>query len=142
MAILTVADPNYRREMGEGLIQRWSTVEDTENIAQLCGFVFRDKEDEPINIHAVVGVRRHMSGNFPLMGPGDYALIEDMRKEGNPLVACIWFLTGDTSRALSRGGYQLTRAMPMRPVPRWSFCNCSSAIAIWMSCAMPSPMCR
>ncbi|HKV60223.1 MAG TPA: GNAT family N-acetyltransferase, partial [Ktedonobacteraceae bacterium] len=34
------------------------------------------------------GVRQHMSGNFPLMGPGDYAVIEDTRKEGNPLVAC------------------------------------------------------
>lgn len=88
MATLTAADPNYRRELGDGLIQRWSTAEDTENIAQLCGFVFRDKEDEPLNIHAVVSVRRHMSGDFPLMGPGDYAVIEDMHKEGNPLVAC------------------------------------------------------
>ncbi len=88
MATLTAADPNYRRELGDGLIQRWSTVEDTENIAQLCGFVFRDRENEPINIHAVVSARRHMSGDFPLMGPGDYALIEDTRKEGNPLVAC------------------------------------------------------
>ncbi len=26
--------------------------------------------------------------NFPLMGPGDYAVIEDTGKEGNPLVAC------------------------------------------------------
>jgi GNAT superfamily N-acetyltransferase len=88
MAALTAADPNYRRELGDGLIQRWSTVEDTENIAQLCGMVFRDREDEPINIHALVSVRRHMSGDFPLMGPGDYAVIEDTRKEGNPLVAC------------------------------------------------------
>src|SRR5713226_10333243 len=88
MATLTAADPNYRGEMGDGLIQRWSTVEDTENIAQLCGMVFRDREDEPINIHAVVSARRHMSGDFPLMGPGDYAVIEDTRKAGNPLVAC------------------------------------------------------
>jgi GNAT superfamily N-acetyltransferase len=88
MATLTAAAPNYRRELGEGLVQRWSTPEDTENIAQLCGFVFRDQEDEPLNLRAMESVRRQMSGDFPLMGPGDYAVIEDTGKEGNPLVAC------------------------------------------------------
>jgi GNAT superfamily N-acetyltransferase len=88
MAILTAAAPNYRRELGKGLIQRWSTLEDTENVAQLIGLVYRDKEDEPLNLRSIDSVRRHMSGDFPLMGPGDYALIEDTGKEGNPLVAC------------------------------------------------------
>jgi GNAT superfamily N-acetyltransferase len=88
MPTLLAAAPNYRRALAEGLIQRWSIPEDTENIAQLCGLVFRDKEDEPPNIRMMDNVRRQMSGNFPLMGPGDYALIEDTRKEGNPLVAC------------------------------------------------------
>ncbi len=88
MATLTAASPNYRRELGEGLIQRWSTPEDTENIAQLCGIVFRDKDDEPLNLRMMDNVRQHMSGDFPLMGPGDYAVIEDTGKEGNPLVAC------------------------------------------------------
>jgi len=88
MATLTAASPDYRRELGGGLSQRWSTREDTENIAQLCGLVFRDKEDEPLNINIIADVRRQMSGDFPLMGPGDYAVIEDTGKEGNPLVAC------------------------------------------------------
>jgi GNAT superfamily N-acetyltransferase len=88
MVTLTAAAHGYRRELGEGLVQRWSTPEDTENIAQLCGLVFRDKEDEPINIRMMDNVRRQMSGNYPLMGPGDYAVIEDTGKEGNPLVAC------------------------------------------------------
>jgi GNAT superfamily N-acetyltransferase len=88
MATLTVAAPDYRRDLGEGLIQRWSTPEDTENIAHLCGMVFRDKEDEPLNPRMMDSVRRQMSGDFPLMGPGDYAVIEDTGKEGNPLVAC------------------------------------------------------
>jgi GNAT superfamily N-acetyltransferase len=88
MATHPAAAANYRRELGGGLLQRWSTPEDTENIAQLCGMVFRDKEDEPFNIHMMESVRRHMSGDFPLMGPGDYAVIEDTGKEGNPLVAC------------------------------------------------------
>jgi GNAT superfamily N-acetyltransferase len=80
--------PNYRRELGGGLFQRWSTPEDTENIAQLCGMVFRDQENEPLNIRMMESVRRQMSGDFPLMGPGDYAVIEDPSKEGNTLVAC------------------------------------------------------
>ncbi len=88
MATYTAAAANYRRELGGGLLQRWSTPEDTENIAQLCGMVFRDKEDEPLNIRMMESVHRHMSGDFPLMGPGDYAVIEDTAKEGNPLVAC------------------------------------------------------
>ncbi len=88
MATYTAAAANYRRELGGGLLQRWSTPEDTENIAQLCGMVFRDKEDEPLNIRMMESVHRQMSGDFPLMGPGDYAVIEDVGKEGNPLVAC------------------------------------------------------
>ncbi|HEY6285834.1 MAG TPA: GNAT family N-acetyltransferase [Ktedonobacteraceae bacterium] len=88
MATHTAAAASYRRELGGGLLQRWSTPEDTENIAQLCGLVFRDKEDEPLNIRMMESVHRHMSGDFPLMGPGDYAVIEDTGKEGNPLVAC------------------------------------------------------
>lgn len=88
MATLTAASPNYRRELGKGLIERWSTPEDTENIAQLCGIVFRDKEDEPLNPRMMDSVRQQMSGDFPLMGPGDYAVIEDKGKGGNPLVAC------------------------------------------------------
>ena len=34
MATLSAAAANYRRELGGGLLQRWSTPEDTENIAQ------------------------------------------------------------------------------------------------------------
>jgi hypothetical protein len=94
MATHPAAAADYRRELGGGLIQRWSTAEDTEHIAQLVSFVFRDREDEPFNIHAIEAVRNHMSGNFPLMGPGDYAVIEDTTRQGNPLVACtcLWRL--------------------------------------------------
>lgn len=88
MATSAAASANYRRELNGGLIQRWSTPKDTENIAQLCGIVFRDREDEPLNHRTMDSVRRHMSGDFPLMEPGDYALIEDTGKGDNPLVAC------------------------------------------------------
>ncbi len=88
MSTITGADPMYRRDLGNGLIERWSTIDDVENVAQLCGNVFRDKEDEPLNVRIIDNVHQQMHGSFPFMGAGDYALIEDTRKEGNPLVAC------------------------------------------------------
>ncbi|HEU5381910.1 MAG TPA: GNAT family N-acetyltransferase [Ktedonobacteraceae bacterium] len=88
MSTTTAASATYRCDLGEGLIKRWSTVEDTENIAQLCGKVFRDSEEEPFNPRAISRVYRMMREDFPFMGPGDYALVEDTRKAGNPIVAC------------------------------------------------------
>ena len=81
------------RDRGDGLIARWSTAADTENIAHLIGMVFREKADEPENIHMANNVRRMMHTDYPLMSPNDYAVIEDTRRtEGNPIVAgtCLW----------------------------------------------------
>lgn len=77
----------YRRNLGDGLLLRWSTAEDAEHITQLVGRVFRDQEQEPDNDYLANRVRLYMRGGHPIMGPGDYALVEDTRKEGNPLVA-------------------------------------------------------
>jgi hypothetical protein len=82
------ADKSYRRDLGDGLLLRWSTASDTENIAQLVSFVFRDRADEPLNKPLGHLMRELMSGTHPLMGPGDFALVEDVHKQGNPLVAC------------------------------------------------------
>lgn len=82
------AHSSYRRDLGDGLLLRWSTPADTEDIAQLVSLVFRDREDEPLNIPLGHLMRELMSGTHPVMGPGDFALVEDMRKQGNPLVAC------------------------------------------------------
>jgi len=81
------ASATYRRDLGNGLILRWSTPDDTENIANLSGHVFRRKEDEPLNTNIMKWVRQLMSGQHPLMGQNDYAVIEDTHKAGNPLVA-------------------------------------------------------
>jgi GNAT superfamily N-acetyltransferase len=86
--MLTDASPAYRRDLGNGLILRWSTPEDTEHIAQLASIVFRSKETEPPNQRLADEIRRLMRGDNPLMGPHDYGVIEDTTKEGNPLVAC------------------------------------------------------
>ncbi len=83
-----LAHASYRRELGGGLVLRWSTAADTEMIAQLVSVVFRDSDDAPLNIPLANLMRVLMSGKHPVMGPGDFALVEDTRKAGNPLVAC------------------------------------------------------
>lgn len=95
--MLTETSANYRRDLGNGLVLRWSTPEDTENIARLSGYVFRDKEDEPFNETLIKWVRQLMSGQHPLMGQNDYAVIEDIHKEGNPLVASTCLLRQEWS---------------------------------------------
>lgn len=82
------AAATYRRDLGDGLILRWSTAADTDNIGQLCSLAFRDKADEPPREFFIPWIRRLMRGDHYLMGPGDYGIVEDTRKEGNPIIAC------------------------------------------------------
>jgi GNAT superfamily N-acetyltransferase len=88
----TETSSSYQRDLGQGLIARWSTAADSENIAQLVSMVFRNKADEPPNTHIANAVRRLMRGDNPLMTPQDYAVVEDTGKQGNPIIACICHL--------------------------------------------------
>ncbi|GCE31070.1 hypothetical protein KDA_65540 [Dictyobacter alpinus] len=98
--IADIAAADYTRKLEGGLIARWSTAADTENIAELVSLVFREKEEDEPNKHIANIARILMSGTTPVMGPGDYALVEDPHKEGNPIVAgvCLqrmeWFYEG------------------------------------------------
>ena len=76
------------RDLGNGLVMHWSTAEDTERIANLHGVVHRDAAEDPPNITAMRVIRRLMHGDHPFMGSHDFAVIEDTRREGNPVVAC------------------------------------------------------
>lgn len=88
----TASSSSFRRDLGDGLVLRWSTTEDTERIATLHSLVHREKADAPPNAHYSRQVRGLMNGDYPLMGPQDFGIIEDTRKEGNPVVAstCLW----------------------------------------------------
>lgn len=83
---------SFRRDLGAGLILRWSTAEDTERIAALHGLVHREHAAAPPNIHAIKSIRCLMYGDYPLMGPYDFAIVEDTNREGSPVVAstCLW----------------------------------------------------
>jgi len=82
------AGADYRRELGNGLVLRWSTAADTKNIADMAGLVFREKESDPPNEGMNHEIYELMSGKHPLMGSGDYGVVEDTQKAGNPIVAC------------------------------------------------------
>lgn len=82
------ANSSYRRDLGDGLVLRWSTFDDTESIVELVSSVFRDRDDEPLNTPLGHLMRELMSERHPVMGAGDFALVEDTRKQGNSLVAC------------------------------------------------------
>ena len=86
--MLTAISTSYRRDLGDGLVLRWSTDEDTERIAALHSMVHRDKAEDPSNTNVKRVIHRLMNGDHPLMGPNDFGVIEDTGKEGNPVVAC------------------------------------------------------
>ena len=80
-------DTSYR-DLGNGLVTRWSTAEDAERITNLHGMVHRNAAEDPPNITAMRVIRRLMYGDHPFMGSHDFAVIEDTHREGNPVVAC------------------------------------------------------
>ncbi|MGW0227095.1 GNAT family N-acetyltransferase [Actinopolymorpha singaporensis] len=79
---------DLRRDLGDGLVLRWSTPADTDAIADLAGAVFRDNDDGPPNAFLMNMVRRHMRGDHPLLGPHDYIVVEDTRADRKRFVAC------------------------------------------------------
>ncbi len=44
-------DPAYRRDLGDGLVLRWSTAADEAGPERLYAFVFRESAETPLNTH-------------------------------------------------------------------------------------------
>ncbi|KAG0232900.1 hypothetical protein BGW42_007809 [Actinomortierella wolfii] len=96
-----IAVPQHKPQVidiGDGLIMRWSTSADVENVAELVGDAFRfssfnkpaegemPEKHEPL----MCCVRRLLSGHSLAMSEFDYALVENTRAGPgeNPIVAC------------------------------------------------------
>ena len=94
---LDKARPDYQRDLGNGLVVRWSTPVDTDDIIYLVSTVFRDGPDEPPNAALTALFRDVMSGHFPPTRAGDVAVVEDTRRREHRLVCCtcLWRLTWD-----------------------------------------------
>ena len=86
MTTLPLHDSNYRRDLGNDLQVRWSTSADMEAVATLVAQVFRHKSDALPNAWIAAWARDLMSGNHPLSGPGDWALVEHVQTQ--QVVAC------------------------------------------------------
>jgi hypothetical protein len=76
----TLHEPTYRRNLGDGLVVRWSTAADAAGLQRLYSHVFRDSAESPLNTNVLAYVEDCLSGRHPLLGPGDFALVEDTRK--------------------------------------------------------------
>jgi len=90
--LVATIDPHYRRNLGDGLILRWSSVDDIEDIAYLASSVFRQNADAPANINMGMLMRELMSGNHPVMGIGDVAVVEDTKRKEHAIICgtCLW----------------------------------------------------
>ncbi|KAF9952873.1 hypothetical protein BGZ72_005857 [Mortierella alpina] len=87
-----------RIDIGDGLVMRWSTQADAENVAGCLAEAYkwigdRSKEGEvpPPNEMVRAAVRRLLRGNSAVMTVYDYAVVENTlaKKDENPILACI-----------------------------------------------------
>jgi hypothetical protein len=86
---VALASPDYSEDLGNGLVRRWSTAADEEKIGLCVAKVFRNSAEAPLNRSAANEVQVMFSPGFPLMGPGDFALVEDTSVPERPVVACL-----------------------------------------------------
>ncbi|KAG0291904.1 hypothetical protein BGZ96_004705 [Linnemannia gamsii] len=93
------AQRSERIDIGDGLVMRWSTRDDADNIADCMALAFRwsaigepvaEDEDPAPNPWVKAAVKRVLSGNCPVMTEFDYAVVENtLSMNGqNPIVAC------------------------------------------------------
>ncbi len=92
IAQIAQAERNYRRDLGDGLVLRWSTRADAEEISYLPSMVFRNDPTEAAISSLGNLMRVLMQGQHPVMSPEDVAIVEDTRKKEHRLVVmtCLW----------------------------------------------------
>jgi len=78
------------RDLGNGLVLRWSTSDDVDRLAACMARAF-GKPGEP-DLSLARMVRRYMRGDYPFMSPADFALVEDTSRSDRPVVAGACYL--------------------------------------------------
>lgn len=89
MANESLAADEYRRELGDGLVLRWTLPEDVERVATLYAQVFRRSADAPPAASAPIWTRDMFSGRHPHIGPRDFAVVEDTRSGTLVAATCL-----------------------------------------------------
>src|SRR5271166_578218 len=74
---IQMQDDTYSRELGDGLVLRWSTPEDVEQVASLYAHVYRPSPEAPLNWHVPIWTHNMFSGRHCHIGPRDFAVVED-----------------------------------------------------------------
>ncbi|MFN8466927.1 MAG: GNAT family N-acetyltransferase [Caldilineaceae bacterium] len=80
--------PEFVEDLGGGLVRRWSTAADQEKIGYCLAEAFRRSADDPVDQRMINRAVTMFSRGFPHMGPGDYAVVEDISLPERPIVAC------------------------------------------------------
>jgi GNAT superfamily N-acetyltransferase len=65
------------RDLGHGLRLRWSTLDDTERVAEFNSLAFRDRPEESPYSTLAAHTRAMMQGRIPVVGPHDFVFVED-----------------------------------------------------------------
>jgi len=77
------------RDLGDGLVLRWSTAQDVDRVGELAADVFRNAEQPP-NLRQLAWVRDLAGGRHPLSGPDRGVFVEDTRS--GKVVASMWLI--------------------------------------------------
>ncbi len=84
----TVA-PTAPRDLGDGLTLRWTGPGDAERVAEFNAHAFRNAPDDPPLAGMRVQTRDWMSGRHPLVGPGDFVVVEDAKTGAIVASSCL-----------------------------------------------------
>ena len=87
----SMSETTFQRDLGEGLLLRWSTSKDAERVASLHSSVFRSAQAAPPNAIVAAWTRDLMSGRHPLCTPDAFAVVED--KYSGAIVAAAGLLS-------------------------------------------------
>lgn len=65
------------RDLGNGLVLRWTSAADAERVAAFNARAFRNAPEDPPLAGMLAQTRDWMSGRHPLLGPEDFTIVED-----------------------------------------------------------------
>ncbi|KAG0349415.1 hypothetical protein BG004_006444, partial [Podila humilis] len=103
--IATEPTRSERIDIGDGLLMRWSTKDDVQNIADTLAECFRwvtfgapvaEDEDRPPNAWVRSAGLRLLRGDHTVMDVNDYAVVENTlaKKDEKSIVACVCLMHG------------------------------------------------
>lgn len=108
MAELRAENQAYRRDLGDGLVLRWSTPADCDAVLELYHLAFRRKPDEAPRQTTIASVSCMFRGKNPYVGPTDFALVEEL-SSGKIVAASLLY-----QQPILLNGIQVTIGCPER----------------------------